>query len=135
MPTIAALQHLPSYCLKNEEEIIWWETGRKIILNSEKSIIFKNLKDIPSNIDSFIMPTNAALQHLPSYCLKSEEEIRWWETGRKITLNREKSIILKNIKDLSPIKVIDPKNNLMGIGIINKKESIYLQPKLVLNAR
>ena len=102
--------------------------------NEENSNLV-NLKDIPSNIDSFIMPTIAALQHLPSYCLKNEEEIIWWETGRKITLNREKCIIFKNIKDLSPIKVIDPKNNLMGIGIINNKEAIYLQPKLVLNAR
>ena len=81
------------------------------------------------------MPTIAALQHLPSYCLKNMEEIIWWETGRKIILNSEKSIIFKNLKDLSPIKVIDPKNNLMGIGIINNKEALYLQPKLVLNAR
>ena len=102
--------------------------------NEENSNLV-NLKDIPSNIDSFIMPTIAALQHLPSYCLKTEEEIIWWETGRKITLNKEKCLIFRNIKDLSPIKVIDPKNNLMGIGIINNKEAIYLQPKLVLNAR
>jgi len=93
------------------------------------------LKNIPSNIDSFIMPTISALHHLPSYCFKNKEEILYWVTGRQIVLSSEKSNIYKNIGDLSPIKVIDPKNNLFGIGIINKKDNIYLQPKLVLNAK
>ena len=92
------------------------------------------LKDIPSDIDRFIMPTISALDHLPSYSLKNKEEIISWETGRKIILNNKKCIINKNTKDLSPIKVIDPQNDLLGIGII-KKDEMYLQPKLVLNAR
>ena len=102
--------------------------------NEENSNLV-TLKDIPSNIDSFIMPTISALYHIPSYCLINKEEIKWWQTGREIILNSEKCIIYENMKDLSPIKVIDPKNNLLGIGIINQKKDIYLQPKLVLNAR
>jgi len=94
-----------------------------------------NLKDIPSNIDSFIMPTISALQHLPTYILKNEEEINYWETGRKIILNSDQCIIYKNIKNLSTIQVIDSNKNLLGIGIFNKKDGTFLQPKLVLNAR
>ena len=94
-----------------------------------------NLNDIPSDIEACIIPTISALHHLPSYCLKNNEEIIWWETGRKIILNSEKYIVYKNLKDLTPLKVINSKNNLLGIGIINKKDDIYLQPKLVLNAR
>tara|TARA_Y100001978_G_scaffold163763_1_gene150586 strand:+ start:215 stop:1132 length:918 start_codon:yes stop_codon:yes gene_type:complete len=94
-----------------------------------------NLKDIPSNIDSFIMPTISALKHLPTYILKNEEEINWWETGRKIILNSDQCIIYKNIKNLSTIQVIDSNKNLLGIGIFNKKDDTFLQPKLVLNAR
>ena len=94
-----------------------------------------NLKNIPSNIDSFIMPTISALKHLPSYSLKNDKEILWWETGRKIILNSERSISYTNVKDSSPIKIIDQHDILLGIGIMNKKDDIYLQPKLVLNAR
>tara|TARA_Y100001933_G_scaffold41410_1_gene38206 strand:- start:540 stop:1457 length:918 start_codon:yes stop_codon:yes gene_type:complete len=94
-----------------------------------------NLKDIPSNIDSFIMPTISALKHLPTYILKNEEEINWWKTGRKIILNSDQCIIYKNIKNLSTIQVIDSNKNLLGIGIFNKKDDTFLQPKLVLNAR
>jgi len=100
--------------------------------NEENSNLV-SLKDIPSNIDSFIMPTISALHHLPSYCLENKE-ILWWETGRKITLDYKK-YNTKHLQEISPIKVIDHKNNLLGIGIINKKDDIYLQPKLVLNAR
>ena len=81
------------------------------------------------------MPTISALKHLPSYSLKNDKEILWWETGRKIILNSERSISYTNVKDSSPIKIIDQHDILLGIGIMNKKDDIYLQPKLVLNAR
>ena len=102
---------------------------------NEETSNLVNLKDIPSNIDSFIMPTISALKHLPTYILKNEEEINWWETGRKIILNSDQCIIYKNIKNLSTIQVIDSNKNLLGIGIFNKKDDTFLQPKLVLNAR
>jgi len=101
----------------------------------EKNSNLVTLKNIPTNIDSFIMPTISALHHLPSYCLENKEEIKWWETGREIILSSEKGIIYNNLKDLSPVTVIDRKDNLLGIGIFNKKNDFYLQPKLVLNAR
>ncbi len=93
------------------------------------------LKDIPSNIESFIIPTISGLQHLPNYILKNNEEILWWKTGRKIILNSDKCIIYNCLENFSPIKVIDQNNNLVGVGIINRRNDIYLQPKLVLNAR
>ena len=101
----------------------------------EKNSNLVTLTNIPPNIDSYIIPTISALNHLPSYYLKNNEEILFWVTGRKIILKSERCIIYKNKKDLSPIKVIDLKNNLLGIGIIDKKDGIYLQPKLVLNAK
>ena len=101
----------------------------------DKNSKLVNAKDIPSNVNKFIIPTISALHNLQSYCLNNNEEIISWETGRKIILNSEQCIVHKNLKDLSPLKVIDRKNNLLGIGIFNKKDDIYLQPKLVLNAR
>ena len=44
IPTIDALNHLPKIILKDEKEIIYWETGRKINLDIGSKTLIEDLK-------------------------------------------------------------------------------------------
>ena len=83
---------------------------------------------------NFIIPTISALNHIPSFVLSNEEQINFWQTGRAIKVNinyQEKNDAFDYKK---PIKVIDRKETLLGIGFFNKDQS-NINPKLVLNAK
>ena len=83
---------------------------------------------------NFIIPTISALNHISTLVLNKEEEINFWQTGRAIKidinfLNQSNAFDYKK-----PIKVIDNRNILLGIGFLDK-EQININPKLVLNAK
>ncbi len=83
---------------------------------------------------SFIIPTICALNHISTLVLDNEEETNYWQTGRAIKvdinfLNKTNTFDYKK-----PIKVIDNKAQLLGIGFLNK-ELTNINPKLVLNAK
>ena len=87
-----------------------------------------------NNSKNFIIPTISALNHISTLVLSTKEQINFWQTGRAIKvdinfLNKSKTFDYK-----SPIKVVDKKQTLLGIGFLNKELS-NINPKLVLNAK
>ena len=83
---------------------------------------------------NLIIPTISALNHISTLVLNKEEEINFWQTGRaiKVDLNYFKEI--KSFDYKKPIKVIDKRKTLLGIGFFNQEQT-NLNPKLVLNAK
>jgi len=86
------------------------------------------------NSKNFIIPTISALNHISSFVLSNDEQINFWQTGRsiKVDINYFKESEPFDFK--KPIKVIDKKQTLLGIGFFNK-EQFNINPKLVLNAK
>jgi len=86
-------------------------------------------------LTNFIIPTISALNHISTFVLNNEEQINFWQTGRAIKVDdinyfkKNKSFDYKK-----PLKVIDKKQTLLGIGFLNKDQS-NINPKLVLNAK
>jgi tRNA pseudouridine55 synthase len=86
------------------------------------------------NVSNFIIPTISALNHISTFVLTKEEQINFWQTGRaiKVDINYlNESTIFDHRK---PIKVIDKRKTLLGIGFFNQEQT-NLNPKLVLNAK
>jgi len=86
------------------------------------------------NVPNFIIPTISALNHISTFVLNEEEQINFWRTGRAIKvdinyLNKNKTFDYKK-----PIKVIDTRKTLLGIGFLNQEQT-NINPKLVLNAK
>ena len=81
-----------------------------------------------------IIPIISALNHISTFVLNNEEEINFWQTGRaiKVDINFTKEIKAFDYK--KPIKLIDKRKTLLGIGFLNKDQS-NINPKLVLNAK
>ena len=86
------------------------------------------------NSKNFIIPTISALNHISSFVLINEELINFWQTGRAIKVDINFFKKSKSFDYKKPIKVIDKKQNLFGIGFLNKDQS-HINPKLVLNAK
>ncbi len=86
------------------------------------------------NSKNFIIPTISALNHISTIVLSSEEQINFWQTGRAIKVDINYFKESKSFDYKKPLKVINKKQTLLGIGFLNKDQS-YLNPKLVLNAR
>ncbi len=86
------------------------------------------------NSKNFIIPTISALNHISTFVLRNEEQINFWQTGRaiKVDINYLQESNSFNYK--KPLKVIDNKQTLLGIGFLNKEQS-NINPKLVLNAK
>ena len=87
-----------------------------------------------TNVTNFIIPTISALNHISTLVLNKEEEIIFWQTGRAIKidinfLNQSNTFDYKK-----PIKVIDNRKILLGIGFLDKEQA-NINPKLVLNAK
>ena len=83
---------------------------------------------------NLIIPTISALDHISTLVLSEEKEIIFWQTGRAIKidinfLNKSKIIDYKK-----PIKLVDKKKGLLGIGFFNEEQT-HINPKLVLNAK
>jgi len=83
---------------------------------------------------NFIIPTISALNHISSFVLSSEEQINFWQTGRAIRVDINSFMKSKSFDCKKPIKVIDKKQKLYGIGFLSKDQS-NINPKLVLNAK
>jgi len=102
--------------------------------HEQNSLKIRDLKKDITKTSNLIIPTISALDHISTLVLTNKEEINFWKTGRVIKVN------LNNFEEISPldhkktIKVIDARNNLLGIGFFNKDQT-NLNPKLVLNAK
>ena len=83
---------------------------------------------------NLIVPTISALNHISTLILNKEEEINFWQTGRAIKVNFNYLNKSKTFDYTKPIKLIDFKKNLLGIGFFNQ-ERTNINPKLVLNAK
>jgi len=86
------------------------------------------------NSKNFIIPTISALNHISTFVLINEEQINFWQTGRSIRVDINYFKKSKSFDYKKPIKVIDKKQTLLGIGFLNKDLS-NINPKLVLNAK
>ena len=83
---------------------------------------------------NFIIPIISALNHISTFILSNEEQINYWQTGRAIKIDINYFQGSKSFDYKKPIKVIDKKQTLLGIGFLNKDLS-NINPKLVLNAK
>jgi len=86
------------------------------------------------NLKNCIVPTISALDHISTFVLSNEEQIKFWQTGRAIKVDINYFQESKSFDYKKPIKLIDKKNTLLGIGFLNKDQS-NINPKLVLNAK
>ncbi len=83
---------------------------------------------------NFIIPTISALNHISTFVLNNEEQINFWQTGRAIKVDINYFQESKSFDYKKPLKIIDKKQTLLGIGFLNKDQS-NINPKLVLNAK
>ena len=83
---------------------------------------------------NFIIPIISALNHISTFVLTKEEQINFWQTGRAIKVDINYLKESKAIDYKKPIKVIDKRKILLGIGFLNKEQT-NINPKLVLNAK
>ena len=86
------------------------------------------------NATNYIIPTLSALNHISTLVLSKEEEINFWRTGRAIKVNIDYLNKSKTFDYKKPIKVLDKRKDLLGIGFFNKEQT-DINPKLVLNAK
>tara|TARA_A100001035_G_scaffold108588_1_gene85024 strand:- start:19 stop:942 length:924 start_codon:yes stop_codon:yes gene_type:complete len=86
------------------------------------------------NETNFIIPTISALHHISTLVLNKDEEINYWQNGRAIKFDANHFNESKTFEFKKPIKVIDKKEILLGIGFLDQ-EQINIHPKLVLNAK
>ena len=86
------------------------------------------------NAKNFIIPTISALNHISTFVLNNEEEINFWQTGRAIKIDINCFNESKPFDYKKPIKVLDKRKLLLGIGFLNQ-ERTNINPKLVLNAK
>ncbi len=87
-----------------------------------------------NNSKNFIIPTISALNHISTFVLSNEKQINFWQTGRAIKVDINYFQESKSFDYKKPIKVIDKKQTLLGIGFFNIEQT-FLNPKLVLNAK
>ena len=102
--------------------------------DEQSSIKISEIEKEKKNATNFIIPTISALDHIPTLVLTQKEEINFWQTGRVIKVDINNSNRTNTFDYKKPIKVIDRRNNLLGIGFLNKEQT-NLNPKLVLNAK
>ena len=86
------------------------------------------------NVTNLIIPTISALNHISTFVLTKEEQINFWTTGRLIKFDINYFNEKKTFDCKKPIKVIDKRKTLLGIGFLNQEQT-NLNPKLVLNAK
>ena len=75
------------------------------------------------NATSYIIPTLSALHHISTFTLSNEEQINFWQTGRAIRVDINYFKTSKSFDYKKPIKVIDKRKNLLGIGFLNKEQT------------
>ena len=102
--------------------------------DEQNSIKISDIEKDKKNSKNFIIPTISALNHISSFVLSTEEQINFWQTGRAIEVDINYFKESKAFDYKKPIKVIDKRKILLGIGFLNKEQT-NINPKLVLNAK
>ena len=102
--------------------------------DEQNSIKISDIEKDKKNSKNFIIPTIAALNHISTFVLIDEEQVNFWQTGRAIKVDKNNFKESKSFVYKKPIKVIDKKQMLLGIGFLNKDQT-NINPKLVLNAK
>ena len=102
--------------------------------HENNSIKISDMEKDRNNLKKFIIPTISALDHISTIVLNNEEEIKFWQTGRSIKVDINLFNESKTFDYKKPLKVIDKRKTLLGIGFFNK-EYKNINPKLVLNAK
>jgi tRNA pseudouridine55 synthase len=102
--------------------------------DEQNSIKISDIEKGNKNSKNIIIPTISALNHISSFILNTEEQINFWQTGRAIRVDINYFQENKSFDYKKPIKVIDKKQILLGIGFLNEEQS-NINPKLVLNAK
>ena len=102
--------------------------------HEKNSIKISDLINLYDKNKNFIVPTIFALDHISTLVLRKQEEINFWHTGRVIKFDTNNLFKIGKFDSKKPIKIIDNKTNLLGVGFINEVKST-LHPKLVLNAK
>ena len=102
--------------------------------HENNSIKISDMGKDRNNLKKFIIPTISALDHITTIILNNEEEIKFWQTGRSIKVDINLINESNTFDYKKPLKVIDKRKTLLGIGFFNK-EYKNINPKLVLNAK
>jgi tRNA pseudouridine55 synthase len=102
--------------------------------HEQNSFKISEIEKYKNKTTNLIIPTISALNHIPTLVLNKDEEINFWQTGRAIKVNIKYFNKSKNFDYKKPLKVIDQRKTLLGIGFLNK-EKTNINPKLVLNAK
>ena len=102
--------------------------------HEQNSIKISDMEKNKNKTKSFIIPTISALNHISTLTLTSEGEIDFWQTGRAIKLDIDYLHKINIFDYTKPIKVVDKRENLLGIGFLNNEQT-QINPKLVLNAK
>ena len=102
--------------------------------HEKNSIKISDMGKEKSKTTNLIIPTISALNHISTLVLNKDEEINFWRTGRSIKVDTNFLNKSKNFDYKKPIKVIDQRKTLLGIGFINEEQT-DINPKLVLNAK
>ncbi len=102
--------------------------------DEKDSIKISDMKKEKINTSNLIIPTISALNHIPSLILTNSEEIDFWRTGRAIKVDINYLNRIKNYDFKNPIKVLDNRKTLLGMGFLNFEQT-HINPKLVLNAK
>ena len=102
--------------------------------HEQNSIKITDLEKDKNNYKTLIIPTISALNHISTLVLNNEEEINFWQTGRAIKFDINYFNESKTFDYKKPIKVIDTRKTLLGIGFLNQEQT-NINPKLVLNAK
>ena len=110
--------------------------------NENHSVLLpKKAEFYPEQIKPKVLKPNIFFKHLSSFELISEEEIKSWRSGRKISFqNNTKRLKVSTNKKIEKSTAVDHKNilvlnkedKIMGIGIL--EESFEIKPKVVFNA-
>ena len=102
--------------------------------NEKNSIKIIDIEKGKGNPTNFIIPTISALNHIATFVITKEEQINFWQNGRAIQADINYLKESESFDYKKPIKVIDKRKTLLGIGFLNKEQT-YINPKLVLNAK
>jgi len=102
--------------------------------DEKHSIKISDIEKEKNKTSQLIIPTISALSHISTLVLNKEEEINFWQTGRAIKVDTNYFKKSKTFDYEKPIKVLDKRKDLLGIGFFNKEQT-NINPKLVLNAK
>ena len=102
--------------------------------DERSSVKISDIEKGKKKATQFIIPTISALDHISTFLLNKEEEINYWQTGRAIKYDINFFDECKAFDYKKPIKVVDKRNTLLGIGFLDDNHT-YINPKLVLNAK